>query len=112
MAPSLYAEYLRERTDDEIIETDKGFLSYRFLNDGKSVYIIDVYIRPEFRQQGMAAKMADMVAEIARERGALEMLGSVSPIAKTSTDSLKVLLAYGMRLQSSSENLIILRKGI
>ena len=39
---SLYAEYLREKTDDEIIETVEGFATYRFL-PGYACYIIDIY---------------------------------------------------------------------
>ena len=30
---SLYAEYLREKTNDKIMETDEGFLTYRFYYD-------------------------------------------------------------------------------
>lgn len=112
MGPSFYARYLEERTDDKIIETDKGYATYRFLNDGKSVYIIDIFILPDFRRVGEASNLADQVAEIARSKGATEMLGTINPSAKNSTDSMSVLVAYGMKLRSSADNVIILGKDI
>ncbi len=109
---SLYAQYLRERTTDEILETQEGFATYRYLNDGKTVYIIDIYVVPERRKVGYAAELANIIARRAKERGAVEMIGSVMPSAKGSTNSVKVLLAYGMDLQSAAGNMIVFRKDL
>jgi GNAT superfamily N-acetyltransferase len=109
---SLYAEYLRERTRDEIFETPEGFATYRYVNDGKSVYIIDLYTTPEVRKLGVASAIADCIAEKAKAKGCLEMLGTVVPSTRNSTISMKVLLAYGMELQSADRDLIIFRKEI
>lgn len=107
---SLYADYLSERTDDKIIEGPSGFVTYRYLNEGKSVYIIDIFTVPEKRKMGVAADFADMVVEEAKLRGCKEMLGTVNPSAKGSTASLKVLLAYGFSLLSCSNDVIIFKK--
>lgn len=108
---SLYAEYLKSRTEDQILEADHGFATYRFLDDG-SVYILDIYVRPEFRKTGLARGLADQIKEIARLKGCLKMVGSVVPSAKGSTESLSVLIAYGMRLDSSTNNFILFSKEI
>ena len=105
---SLYAEYLKERTNDEILETARGFATYRFVE--KSVYIIDIYVVPQFRKTGEASQMADNIAKMAKELGYKKIIGSVVPSNKESTSSLKVLLAYGMRLSSSSQDFIIFEK--
>lgn len=109
---SLYAKYLEERTNDHIIESASGFVTYRYINDGKTVYIIDVYTIPEERKRGYAAILADMVAEEAREKGCIEMWGTVQPTAKNSTSSMRVLLAYGMELLSASNDCVIFRKDL
>jgi ribosomal protein S18 acetylase RimI-like enzyme len=109
---SLYADYLRERTNDQILETPEGFVTYRFLNDGKTVYIIDIYVIPEARKIGHATELADIVISKAKAKGAVEMIGTVVPTAKNSTTSLKVLLGYGMTLNSASQDLIVFRKEI
>lgn len=108
---SLYAEYIKERLGDRIVEVDEGFASYRFLNETQC-YIVDIYIRPESRNKHLAASLADRIAEIAKVHGRSELLGSVVPTAKGSTESLKVLLGYGMRLSHCEANLIIFKKEI
>lgn len=108
---SLYADYLRERTDDQIIETELGFVTYRFLNE-KQAYIIDIYVVPEHRKLGAASGMADMVVEIAKRRGCTELIGTVVASAKGSDISLKVLQGYGMTLKSHSDSCIIMGKEI
>ncbi len=108
---SLYGDYITEKVGDGIIEWKEGFATYRFLNN-EQVYIVDIYVRPDFRKTRVASDMADMIVGIAKEKGAKELIGSVVPSNKNSTDSLKVLLAYGMTLKSASNDLIIFRKEI
>jgi hypothetical protein len=109
---SLYGEYLTERTDDTIIETVSGFATYRYINDGKSVYIIDIFVVKEQRQNFHATFLADQIVAEAKSKGCTELIGTVMPSSKNSTTSLKVLLGYGMQLHSASENCIVFRKDI
>lgn len=109
---SLYADYLSEKTMDYIVETDKGFATYRYLEDGKTVYIIDLYVMPDFRKTHVASTIADSIVEEAIKMGCNRLLGSVVPSNKDSTTSVRVLLAYGMSLDYSSDNLIVFRKEI
>lgn len=109
---SLYARYLRERTQDEIIETDKGFATYRYLNEQKTVYIVDIYVLPDLRKSGIASELANFIVEIAKVKGAKELIGTVTPSAKNSADSIRVLLGYGMTLLSASNDMIVFRKDI
>jgi GNAT superfamily N-acetyltransferase len=109
---SLYSQYIAERTDDHILEAQRGFVTYRFINDGKSLYIIDIFVLPDTRRWGLATCMADRVVEIARKRGCTELLGTVVPSANGSTTSLMVLMGYGMTLKSASDNLIVFSKEI
>lgn len=108
---SLYSEYLTERTNDGIIEDETGFATYRYLSE-KEVYIVDIYTRPEHRKKHCAAKMADYICAKAKEKGCTVLIGTVNPTAKGSTDSLRVLLAYGMTLVKSEANVIVLKKDI
>jgi ribosomal protein S18 acetylase RimI-like enzyme len=109
---SLYANYIKEKTTDHILESEHGFLTYRYLDEDKSVYIIDLYVMPDFRKIGIASAMADHVVAEAKLRGCTKLLGSVVPSNKYSTDSLKVLLAYGMILESASNDFVIFKKEI
>ncbi len=108
---SAYADYLKERTDDQIIETEGCFVTYRYLNE-MQVYIVDVYVAPELREKGIGAKLGDSVAAIAKQRGCTEMLGTVSLDTKGSKRSIQFLWAYGMELQSANNNVLIFRKAL
>lgn len=108
---SLYSMYIQERTNDEIIETDKGFCTYRFL-DEKTVYIVDIFVLSDFRTTGEASNMADSVVELAVAKGCSELIGSVVPSCKNSAASMKVLLAYGMAPKSASNDFVIFSKRI
>lgn len=107
---SLYGDYIKERLNKEIVESDVGFCTYFFVQDG--VYIEDLYVKPEYRKGHIAANLADQVAEIAKQKGYKKMYGSVQPSSQGSTASLRVLLAYGMELESAQPNAIIMSKGI
>lgn len=109
---SLYAKYIEERTGDLILEYPNGYATYRYMDDGKTVYIVDIFVDKEFRKFGLAAKMADEIAGFAKVRECNRMVGSVVPGSKNSTDSILVLIAYGMRLSSSSDNFIVFEKEI
>lgn len=108
---SLYSDYIKEHRNDECIESDKGFCTYRYLNENQ-VYIIDIYISPDHRKSKEASKMADLVVTRAKRRGCKQLIGSVVPTAKNSTDSLRVLLGYGMNLTGIEGNMIIFSKDI
>lgn len=105
----MYGDYIKEQRGDDIIETSFGFASYRFLNE-KQVYLIDIYVAPEFRNRSAGTELTQMVCKIAKDRGCSELIGSVAPQAKDSTKSMKLLLGYGMTLQSASNDLIIFKK--
>lgn len=109
---SLFAKYLSERTGDKIIETLEGFATYRYVNNGKTVYIVDIFVLPEFRKKKVASSLADMIVSEAKLLGAVDIIGTVVPSTKNSTISLKVLLGYGMTLNSASNDLVVFRKEI
>lgn len=96
---SLYANYVKELCGKEVLENENGFVVFFPFNDG--LYIQDIYVVPAFREKNYASSLADQVAEIAISRGLKKLYGSVKPSNNNSTISLKVLLAYGFKLDSS-----------
>ncbi len=109
---SLYARYLAERNGDHVLETECGFASYRYLDDGATVYIVDIYVAPGSRNDKWASSMADEIVKKAKDAGAKKLIGSVVPSTRNSTASLRVLLGYGMTLDSSGNDFILFKKEI
>ncbi len=110
----MYRDYLKERLGDEMIERDEGFATYRFIDDYgiPAVYIVDLYVRPDFRKTNIASEMADEICALAKKSGHHRLIGSVDSTAKNATDSIKVLLAYGMVLHRTGINGLIFKKEI
>lgn len=105
----MYWEYIKERENCEIIERPWGFAVIQFL-DEFTVYLKDIYIKPENRRAGRATELLDEVENIAKSSGFTRVLGSCSPAAKGSTESLKAILASGFKLQSCDKDIIYLIK--
>lgn len=109
---SMYASYVRERLGDEVLETDKGFATYRYIKEGgvDAVYIVDLFVKTDFRKENVASEMADMIVEAAKAVGCKRLIGTVNPSAKNATTSLKVLLGYGMELHWCTQDTITFKK--
>lgn len=112
MSMSLYGDYIKERSQDLIMEWDFGFATYRYINDRKSVYIIDIFTAPAWRLSGKAAFIVEKVIEEAKSKGCTELLGTIVPSAHWSTESMKFQIAMGMKILSASNDAIIMRKDI
>lgn len=108
---SLYAQYIKEREDKQIIESHEGFATYKIFNNGEC-YLQDLYVIPEKRKSGLAKEMTDAVVKIAQEQGCHTLIGSVCSEDKFCTRNMKVFLAYGMQLHKIIGNMIFLNKDI
>lgn len=105
---SLYSEYIKERENKEIIEFDDGFMSYSF--ELNSCHIYDAYVKPEHRKCGVAKQLLKIVESRTKEKGYNKIYCTVCPSTQGSTESLRTILNLGFKLNSSTPNLIILRK--
>lgn len=88
---SLYAEYIKEREGKDIIEDEKGFATYLYTPIRNEIYIVDVYVRPEYRRQGVARDYVDTIINIAKEKNCEYLITSVdlrNPDWKSSTTGL------------------------
>lgn len=101
---SLYAEYLKEREGFDILEMPEGYATYKIT--GNECYLRDLYVRSTVRNKGTATSMADTICSIAKEFGCKWLIGSVSPAASHSTESVKHLLNYNMKLLKSEKDMI------
>ncbi len=110
IATSPWASYVRELDNIEVYETIEGFAFYKIKGD--ECYIQDIYVHPEYRESHSATKIADHIADLAKNSGCKYLTGSVRPNANNSTRSAQVLIGYGMRLHSSINNLIYFIKDL
>lgn len=110
MKESNFAAYKKERENAFIIEDETGFATA--IEYGDYFYIDEIFVRKGFRKQNFAATYADKLVELGLSLGYEKILGSVDVNANGATTSLKVLLAYGMRLHSTNGSIIYFEKDI
>ena len=65
--PSNYAKYIKERENKNIIEDDRGFITYFSIDNGKGIQVEDVFVLEEFRKKGVAKEYFDMIEYSAKE---------------------------------------------
>lgn len=104
----MYAAYLKERENLDILETEFGFAIVREMPD--CLYLQDIYVKPEFRKQGKGREMLLVVEDAAKEMGFKKVLGSCCPPAAGSDASLRAILACGFTLLSCDKDIIYLVK--
>lgn len=102
--PSNYALYIKEREGMDIIEDEKGFATYQLSPALRAAYIQDIFVRKEFRKEGIASAYADQITKIAKDNGLTTLIGSVDPRANGADASDKVLKAYGMTRRGEAAN--------
>jgi len=97
---SLYSQYINERLGQSIIEDDFGFATYDFIDqfNVKACYIMDIYVKPEFRRDGHAKRYVDEIEVIAKENNCECLLGSVFPKTKGAEESLIFQFNIGYKL--------------
>ena len=105
MTLSLYAQYLQERSNRGILETEDGFMTFEYLPED-FVYIVDMFVKKESRNKYVATEMADKICEQAVKDGKKFLLGSIDAGAKNAAESTKVLEAYGMTVHKVAPPMI------
>jgi GNAT superfamily N-acetyltransferase len=109
---SLYADYLRERTKDLILEDEGGFATYRYMDDLKTVYVVDIYTVPAARREGHAKTLVDQIAEKARKVGCTHMIGTVLLGKDWTTTNTKIMFRLGCEIKSATPEYIVFSKEI
>lgn len=106
----MWHDYVRERLGHEVYQTDHGFVTYSI--KGEACEIIDIYVQPDKRREGIGWQMANEVTRKALEAGCKRLIGFVWFGTAGAEDSMQAQLAYGFKLNHSDGQRIILVKEI
>ena len=107
---SLYSEYLNEVYSKNVLEDQISMVIWS-MDDGV-FYIEDIYIKPEFRSNGIGREIVDSLVIIAKENGCNKLLGSISLLCAHKEENMRKFLKYGFKISSVGSNIIFLMKDI
>lgn len=113
----MLAAYQRERQGAELeIDEGKGFATWKLLpavaDAPVSVYLVDIFVAPDFRKQGVASALADRVAARGKARGAKRLIGTVDVRNETRTDAIKAILASGFSFSHVDGQMLVFTREI
>lgn len=104
----LFFLYQKEIHGLEAFRCPVGFMTYKI--DADHLHIVDVFVHPDFRNQGIAFDMGFAVQEIGRKAGCKNILGQVDCRAKAPDLSLISFIRMGMKILRAENDVIYLVK--
>jgi hypothetical protein len=107
---SLYSQYIKERENGHMIETEDGFITYFIY--GKECHMKDIYIVPEKRRSGVALEFQRQIVEKVKPLGCTFLSGMVDIRLPSCTYSAKCMLNDNFKLAKIDGNVIYFIKDI
>ena len=107
---SHFAKYMEEREGAKTIETEKGFICYKFEDD--YCIITDIYIAPEFRNNKVGKEFGKYVELEAKKEGIDKLLCYADKDANNFEDSVTFILKNDYKLFNATEKLVYFKKEI
>ena len=106
ISETLYAEYLKERQEAEILENESGFIIYK-LTDGEC-FIIDMFIRPEIRGLGEGHSLVKNLKQIAIASGCKAITANIHLADKNANKTLLAGLHTGFKVVRADQNILLI----
>lgn len=107
----MYTQWLKEYKNKGTLESEHGFIIYSYISENV-IYLEDIYIKPESRNQKHSLALANRLTEIAKEKNVIQLVTSLCPTDKYFERSYANTIAYGFKISHVHNNLIILKKDL
>lgn len=105
----MYKDYIEEQLPNRfVLETSKGFLTYH--TNGEECRLEEIYIKPEFRKNGIASSMYKQMESIGKEHGCTYLKGSIIIGTNNAENSMSCLLKNKFELWYTEGAMIYLKK--
>ncbi len=108
---SLFGIYVQETMGFDIIENEKGFITYKFL-ENDDCYVDHLFIHPGFRQSGEGTALGLQITTLAKDAGCKRLVANVNTKFKYPTQAIKAFLAFGFKIDFAIKDFICISKEI
>jgi hypothetical protein len=93
---SLYAKYIQEREGAEIIESEHGFISYKFLGD--QCLVLDMFVEKSSRGNGHFKGLFSELEQKAKNAFCVQVCGRIFLADKNHKTTLFAVLSIGCEI--------------
>lgn len=109
----LLYEYMKEREGYKFYETDEGLIMYKLVPEVNAVYVTDIYVVPDKRNEYIGTYMTDKVVADCKERyGCTLLVGSVCLDDSKCSINRKILETYGMTFSHQEGSMLYFKKEV
>lgn len=107
---TLYAKYIKQRENAEVLETDKGFVVYKFIED--EIFIKEIFIDESNRQSGVCRELVTKLEDIARINNKKIITGKIFLNDPNCNQTLIAALLIGFKVIRADQDIILILKEI
>jgi len=107
---TLYAKYIKERDDREILEDEFGFITYKI--SGEECYINDMCIDLSERSGSRGRNLIEQLKEIALKLGCTFISANIYLADKGSSNTLFASLKVGFKVVKANHDILFIVKKI
>lgn len=107
---TLYAKYMKERSNAEILETESGFIVYRIV--GKECFIVDMYFDRDKRGTKLPTQLVNELGEVAKESGCECITANIHLSDKMAAKTLTSTLKFGFSLVRADAGILLIAKDL
>ena len=100
---NMYQQYIKERENLDVVETERGFICYRI--DFPNCWINDYFVKKEYRQEGHGYFLANQIFQICKDAGVKEVHCQTDDNAFGCALSTYTVEHFGFELYRKIENL-------
>ena len=102
MVKSNYGLYVAELEGLEILESNRGFATYKIKDD--ELWVYDVFVRPDYRGCGIALRYIQELEELARECNCKAMMSITNKKNNAWERSTGLLQEYGFEIEGVADD--------
>ena len=108
---SMYKKYVENQLPNRFVhETNKGFITYNI--NGKECQLEEIYVKPEFRRQGIAKELRDFASRDAKKRDCEYIRGSLIIGSGMIEESGMAMLKYNYKFWYTDGIIIYFKKDL
>ena len=105
---TLYAEYIKERMDCDVLENETGFITYRII--GQECFIADMYVPARLRTAGKGRSLVGELEEIAKLKGCKFISATIYLKDGGASNTLTAALLVGFRVIAADQGVLTIIK--
>lgn len=107
----MYAAYIKERENKEMLQFDCGFITYKIYPENKECFLADMYIDPKHRGTNAVAVFVNDLARVAKESGCDHISATVC-VDSGASRVLKAAFKLDFKIKNAQNNIIVIVKDL